>query len=106
MTTINLIAGEFNPVEAREILLKLVDTKINFHKVQSLSTYIHYGHSNIDSEDRIKELKEAKEQINALVQRAIETNSNIEVGSTIDIALKAKVQPETFVQDKELVASI
>lgn len=91
-------------MEAKEILLKLVDSKINFHNIQSLSTYVRFGQANIESELRIKELKEAREQITALIQKAIDDNSTIEIGSTIDIAFKTKAQPEEYAQEQELIA--
>lgn len=105
MTTISLISGEYTPTEAKELLLKLVDSKINFHKLQSLSAYVHSGQPNIDSELRIKELKETREQITALIEKAVDNNSNIEIGSTIDIAFKTKAQPEEYTQRQELVVS-
>lgn len=104
MTTISLILGDYTPMEAKEILLKMLDSKINFHNLQSLSAYVHFGKPNIESELRIRELKEAKNQVNALALKALEDNSSIEIGSTIDIAFKAKVQPEEHVQGQELVA--
>lgn len=104
MTTISLILGEYTPMEAKEILLKMLDSKINLHNLQSLSAYVRFGKPNIESELRIKELKEARNKINALALKAAEDNSSVVIESTIDIAFKAKVQPEEYVQRQELVA--
>lgn len=105
MTTINLIMGDYTPMEAKEVLLKVVESKINFHKIRNLSAYVHFGKADADSETRIKELKEAREQIIALVQKAIDDNTLIEIGSTIDIAFKVKAQPEENVQRQEVADS-
>ncbi|WP_162055924.1 hypothetical protein [Pontibacter pamirensis] len=105
MTTINLIMGDYTPLEAKEILLKMVETKINFHKLRNLSAHVHFGKADADSEARIGELKEAGAQIIALVQKAIDDKTMIEIGSTIDIAFKVKAQPEAYVQGQEVAGS-
>lgn len=105
MTTINLIMGDYTPMEAKDILLKMVDSKINFHKIRSLSADVRFGKADADSETRIEELKEARAQIIALVQKAIDDNTLIEIGSTIDVAFKAKGQPGEYVPRQEVADS-
>ncbi|GAB3535900.1 hypothetical protein GCM10027443_25490 [Pontibacter brevis] len=104
MTTFNLITGDYTPMEAKEILLKMVDTKINFHKVKSFSDYVRYGKPNLESDLKVKELQESREQILALVQEAVGSNSRIEIESAMNVSFEAKVQPKEHIQNEEVTA--
>lgn len=58
---INLIDGAFTPSEAADILLKVLDVKINFHKLQRLSRT--EGNANDECEfdnERLNELIKEK----------------------------------------------
>lgn len=89
MKTAKLIQGNFSPNEAREILLNMVDSKINFHKIKSLSSLVRSNQPNKESEQRIKELKEAREQILGLISTAKEQDSTLRIDSTINVSLEA-----------------
>lgn len=99
MKTTKLIQGSFSPIDAKEILLNMVDTKINFHKIKSLSSLVQCNQPNQESEQRIKELKEAKEQILAFIEKAKKEGCSLRVESTINLSLEAKEQAE---EDKEI----
>lgn len=94
MKTTKLITGQFTPGEAKEILLTLVDTKINFHKIKSLSSMIRCNEPEAESELRILALKEAKKQILAVIQQAISEDCILNIESTINISFEPKVQKE------------
>ncbi|NNM19465.1 MAG: hypothetical protein HKP24_12950 [Croceitalea sp.] len=58
---INLVDGTFSPSEASDIILALLDEKINFHKLQRLSW--SEGRADADTrfpDGRIKELENEK----------------------------------------------
>ncbi|MFW5700162.1 MAG: hypothetical protein ACOCWM_00595 [Cyclobacteriaceae bacterium] len=94
MKTTKLITGQFTPIEAKEILLSLVDSKINFHKIKSLSSMVRCNQLDADSELKILALEKAKEQLLATLQQAINENCNLNIESTINISFVAKEQIE------------
>lgn len=99
MTTTKLIKGSFDSSEAKEILLNMIDSKINFHKIKSLSSLVRCNQPNKGSEQRIKELKEAKEEILALIIKAEKKGCSLRIESTINLSLEAKEQTE---EDEEI----
>lgn len=94
METTKLIKGSFSPIDAKEILLNMVDSKINFHKIKSLSSLVRWNHPSQQSEQRINELKEAKEQILALIEKAEKEGCTLRIDSTINLSLETKGQAE------------
>lgn len=86
MKTIKLIKGLYTPNEAKEILLDMLDSKINFHKIKSLSSLVRCNQPNAESEARIEELKEARGQILKLIQEAREGNTQLRIESTVHIS--------------------
>lgn len=86
MKTTKLINGLYTPDEAKEILLTMVDSKINFHKLKSLSSLVRCNQPNEESEGRINELKEAKSQLLELIQKAREENTHLRIESTVHIS--------------------
>lgn len=89
MKTTNLIKGTLSPNEAEDILLDMTDSKINFHKIKSLSTWVRSNQPNHESELRIKELKEAREQILALIKSAKEQDSTLRIDSSLYVTLES-----------------
>lgn len=59
----DLIKGVFEAEEAKEILLYLIDGKIQFHNRRIFSDKIKFGTENVDSVNRVKELEEMRAQI-------------------------------------------
>lgn len=92
MKTTKLISGSFTPDEAKEILFEMLTSKINFHNVKSLSSLVRFNNPNLESELRIKELQQTKEQLIELIQQALADNLNLNVEATIEISFQAKDQ--------------
>ncbi|MCH7403166.1 hypothetical protein ACFOUP_09455 [Belliella kenyensis] len=67
-TDFKLIEGEFSGKEAKEILNQLFSDKINFHVKKSFNSSIKYGTKDLQSEDRIKFLKEEVNEINSFFE--------------------------------------
>ncbi len=76
----NLIDGIFDSEEAKEILLCLIDSKIQFHNNRIFSHEIRFGTKNNDSVNRIEELKETKKQILQMIE-----GGNFSINSQINI---------------------
>lgn len=94
MKTTKLISGMFAPNEAKEILFDMLTSKINFHNVKNLSSLVRFNHPNPESELRIKELRETREQLLALIQKATDDNLHLRIESTIEISFQAQDQAE------------
>jgi len=91
---IKLIHGVFSPAAAADVLLSLINDKIKFHTVQSLNLKTGYNENTEESEQRILQLKEAKEIVKFMVVDA--RNKNYEVSIEGDITLKLTKRQQTY----------
>ena len=82
---IKLIEGKFSPEDAKEILLELINHKINFHTLKNFSSEERFGQSIEGSKKRIEYLKEAKEKIVEIIDKAKLDNSSLRLESSINI---------------------
>ncbi|GAB3203992.1 hypothetical protein ABID22_003236 [Pontibacter aydingkolensis] len=105
MKILNLISGNYTPAEAREVLLKLIDIKISFHKIKNLKSQVNFEKADVGSQARIKELLEIRAQIVSLIQEAIEGNHNVEVESILNVAIEGKAYEVSHVQGQEVAYS-
>ena len=85
-----LIDGVFNPAEAADVLLSLINDKIKFHTVQSLNLKSGYDENTIDSEQRIAQLKNSKDTVKAIVVKAHKENYEISINGDITIKLNKR----------------
>ena len=86
---VQLVTGTFNPAEAADVLLSLINYKIKFHSVQILN--LQDGENDVieKSEKRIEELKDAKNKMTQLILDARHKGQNLEINSMIKITTKA-----------------
>ncbi len=82
-----LVKGTFNLDEAREVLMSLINSKINFHAKKNLSSRERFGTIDQDSEKRIEELNISREEILHLLKNADESKQKITIVSTISLEL-------------------
>lgn len=85
---VQLVSGTFGPAEAADVLLSLINYKIKFHSVQILNLQGHEKGSIEKSENRIEELKIAKQKMTQLILDARKKGQNLEINSVISITLK------------------
>ena len=85
---IKLIEGKFSPEDAKEVLLELINHKINFHSLKNFSSEERFGQSLEGSKKRIEYLKDAKTKIIELIGKAKQTNSYLKLESTINISFE------------------
>ncbi|MGB5645983.1 MAG: hypothetical protein WBM55_02605 [Muriicola sp.] len=85
--SITFIKGRFSPPEAADILLSLLNDKIKFHTVKSLNLRTEEPDLNMASEERIKNLKEAKKTVERLVLKAHKEGLILSIKSAIEIEL-------------------
>ena len=86
--TIELIKGTFTPDHAREILLQLLDSKINFHNLKNWSSRERLGKPDAYSEQRLGHLKESRKKVQALVSKSIDEEKTVTINSTIEINIE------------------
>jgi len=88
---ITLIDGFFTPSDAKDVMIALLNEKINFHKVKRLS--ITEGNIEDDclyDSNRIDELIEAKQNAIDFFNQLDTSDSFLEIDSTIEIKVKQK----------------
>lgn len=82
-----LIDGEFAPSDARNILFTLVNSKINFHSMESFGISIRTGGDTSFHEKRIKELAQTNIDIKEMMDYANENKLRLKIKGTIEIKL-------------------
>ncbi|MCB9244940.1 MAG: hypothetical protein H6606_00790 [Flavobacteriales bacterium] len=89
--TINLIDSTLEREEAYEVLIALVDAKINFHKRKCFSDSVRFGADVSKSQSRISELKMERRRLedyfmgrNQRSSEKIQINSRVYIGLSED----------------------
>ncbi len=85
---IQLVKGEFTPSEASHIVIKLIDEKINFHKVQRLQIY--EGNHKCETEEldaRIKELEKERRIAKEFIKQTKGLGKNLKINGVLDISV-------------------
>ena len=80
-----LISGEFNPEEAREILMTLIEDKISFHERNNWSRREHRLNTD-EGAKRIDQLRKTKAQIAALLEEAATAGDRLAINCNIEIS--------------------
>lgn len=85
--TFNLIEGVFSTVEAREILMNIFSTKIQFHEMKNLSSEERFGEQDTVAKKRIPELKIELEKLEKIISEAKSGPKKFAITSAINIIL-------------------
>jgi hypothetical protein len=83
-----LIDGQFTPLEAKSILFTLVNSKINFHSMESFGITIRSSGDVSLHEKRIRELKKTNTDIKKLMDYALKNKLQVKVNGNIVIQLQ------------------
>ena len=81
-----LVEGEFNPNEARNILMSLFNNKIDYHQLDSFSNHIRHGKDVTFSQNRIEALSQSIENIKQIIQEANLTGKHLKIEGSIQIS--------------------
>lgn len=84
---LGLVNGTFKEEEAKELLMNLYSTNINFHKLKNFISQERFGENDATAQKRIPELKEGMEQVLQIVSEARAKNKSLIVTSEICISL-------------------
>lgn len=85
---IQLVKGEFTPSEASHIIMKLIDEKINFHKIQRLQ--IWEGNHKCETKEldgRIEELQKEKEITRAFINHTRGLGKKLNINGVLEISV-------------------
>jgi hypothetical protein len=81
-----LIQGEFTPDDAQDIVINLIQKKINFHSTRNFGNFIRFGSADEEwSLKRIADLKQSEEEIRKLINQAKKEGKNLKIQSNISI---------------------
>ena len=86
---VQLVQGDFTASEASDVVGSLVDTKINFHKLQNLCLY-EGQHNDCDTsygDGRIRELKEEKAIAKEFIKMARLEGKKVRINGTLEITI-------------------
>ncbi len=86
--TVNLIKGTFAPEEAQEILLKLLNSKINFHNRRNWSSKERFGEPDVFSKQKLEYLEEARRNLKTLLAEAINQQKSVTINSIIELKVE------------------
>ncbi|MFD1315947.1 hypothetical protein [Namhaeicola litoreus] len=88
ITQFTLIDGKFTPKEAKEILLYLVFSKINFHARKNLGAVERLGEPDSLSEKRMEQLFKTEKDIKAFLDDHLGNDKKLVIKSSIDISFE------------------
>ena len=83
---LNLIEGNFSDVEAKDILMNIFSSKINFHQLKNFSSQERFGKDDETAKKRIPELKVEIERLKQILSEAKAKNKKLVISSEINIS--------------------
>jgi hypothetical protein len=84
---LTLIEGSFTAEEAKEILLNMYSTKINFHEMKNFSSQERFGMEDEIAKMRIPKLKNEIENVLQMVSVADLNKNKLMITAEINISL-------------------
>ena len=85
---LSLIIGVYSSEEAKEILMNVFASKIQFHELKNLRSIVTRDTEDEISTLRVRQLKQAVDQFNELLKQAEENNLELAIQSSIQISLR------------------
>lgn len=85
---VQLVKGSFTPQEATDVVLALLDEKINFHKLQRLRWCEgHFGADTSYADQRIAELEAEKVLTRNFIKQAREEGHCLKISGILEITI-------------------
>ncbi|MDR6156881.1 MULTISPECIES: hypothetical protein [Chryseobacterium] len=88
--TFFLIKGIFSPEDAKEILSKIYNFKINYHNLNNWRSLERFGIDDENSQKRIPKLKNDKAKIEELIDHGKAREQKIRINAEISISFCEK----------------
>lgn len=83
-----LIDGAFAPNEAGEILMNILLSKIQFHKMKNFSSQERFGVDEENAKIRIRELQKTIKQLQKIIKSSEKKKENLQIKSEVSIRSK------------------
>ncbi|MCS6975342.1 MAG: hypothetical protein N2044_01995 [Cyclobacteriaceae bacterium] len=87
VTSVKLVDGLFSAEEAREILLNLIQCKIQYHEMNNFSSLEQHGKPDTIAQYRLPELRAEQEKVKQLTNAAAQKRCILKITSAIRIEL-------------------
>lgn len=84
--SLKLVDGVFSPENAEDILLNMIQKKINYHNGLIFSTWERFGEACPDSEARLTALRNLRQEIQKLAEYGKENGMSMNVNCNIEIS--------------------
>ena len=85
--TLTIIDGNFAYDEAKEILMNIFSSKINFHNIKNWSSQERFGKDDAIAQKRIPALRNEMKKLEGILSDAKAKNKKLVVSSEINISL-------------------
>lgn len=85
---LTIINGDFTSDEAKEVLMDLFRSKINFHNIKNWSSQERFGKDDLIAQERIPALTNEMQKLEEILIEAKSKNKRIVVNSDIFISLE------------------
>jgi|TARA_R110000737_G_scaffold122420_1_gene154340 hypothetical protein len=87
---LKLIEGTFTSADAKEVLMNVFSSKINFHERRNFSHQERYGADDEHAAKRISSLNDSIESLLNLISEAEKNNRTLQISSDIIITFSDK----------------
>ena len=84
---LELINGNFSPDEAKEVLMNIFASKIQFHELKNLRAIVTSENEDQSSLLRVQQLKKTIEEFNIFFKEATENSLELSIKCHIEVAL-------------------
>ena len=86
-TRFQLIDGSFTPSEASRVLFSLIQSKIDYHRLEKLSNEERFGQDTTHSERRLQDLTRLQTALKEYLALAADANRTLEIKGFIEISV-------------------
>lgn len=83
----NTVQDIFTPSEASDMLLSVIESKLNFYKLQYMSNWEgNHSETEANGKDKIKALEKQKNQLKQLIMQARFDGCNLKINNSLEIS--------------------
>lgn len=82
---IPLLNDCFNYLEANDVVLELIDKKINFYKLKNLQHQVRYEMPDHSAQRKISELQDARRELHKLIEEARQRQTEFRVDASLRV---------------------
>ena len=86
---VQFLKGEFTPLEAKDMIYRMIDEQINQYKLQHLSRWEHDHNTSVEAIDqKIENLKRIKQEFAEMIRQAREENCQVNLSGMLIMNIK------------------